>query len=388
MASHLRPTVHVEEIPHANQPVADAPTSVAAIAGPGGAATVIGPVRVRSWADYEMALGGIRSETDALGLAAYNFFRNGGEDAWIIPVAGGCRGAIVDMHAYRELFTRLEGLPDVRILLLPGQHARTGGNPVLDAAVTHCEAMGDRMVVIDAPPDVALANADTVAGLGLPASAHAALYYPWVDMAHPLRNGGADTPGTLTVAPAPFAAGVWARTDRSRGVWKAPAGVQARLHGASGLQHAVTDAAQGWLNPAGVNCLRTFPERGMVIWGARTLAPATHAERRYIPVQRTLAHVDRSLREGTQWVAFEPNDQPLWTTLRSSITTYLHGLFRAGALQGQKASDAYFVRCGLGDTMTSEDVARGEVVAMVGLALLKPAEFLIIRMRQRTGGAA
>ena len=145
----------------------------------------------------------------------------------------------------------------------------------------------------------------------------------------------------------------------------------------------VEDAQQDQLNPLGVNALRTLPGAGPVIWGARTRSTRSNPEWRYVPVRRTALMIEQSIFGGIQWAVFEPNDHRLWGSLRLNIDSFMNGLFRAGAFQGEKASDAYFVRCGLGDTMTQGDIDRGQVIVIVGFAPLKPAEFVIVRIQQK-----
>jgi len=232
-----------------------------------------------------------------------------------------------------------------------------------------------------------LDQAATVSQLGLPTSTYTTLYYPWVDVANPFFNEDTNPNAarTLTIAPSAFAAGMWAKIDGKRGVWKAPAGVEAQLNGVARLEFDVEDLEQDQLNPLGVNCYRKLPNFGAVIWGSRTLATKSDPEWRYIPVRRTAIFIEQSIYGGIQWAVFEPNDYPLWGALRGNIGSFMDGLFRAGAFQGAKADDAYFVRCGLGDTMTQGDIDRGQVIVIVGFAPLKPAEFVIVRIQQKVG---
>ena len=304
------------------------------------------------------------------------------------PLTGGKDDA-PETGDYTDFFAKLKKVRDVNIILLPGQYmAQDGsGNTVIDAAIAHCEAMGSRMVLVDPPPGHELDQAATVSDLGLPTSTYTALYYPWVKIANPFynRDTNPNVPTTLTVAPSPFAAGIWARTDGTRGVWKAPAGVEATVRGVAGLEYTVEDGDQDQLNPEGVNCLRKLPSYGAVVWGTRTLSTKANPEWRYVPVRRTAIYIESSIYNGIQWAVFEPNDHRLWSSLRANVGAFMDGLFRAGAFQGQKASDAYFVRCGLGDTMTQDDIDRGQVIAIVGFAPLKPAEFVIVRIQQKAG---
>lgn len=284
--------------------------------------------------------------------------------------------------------TVLRKVRDASILVLPGQPwPASGAHPVIDQTLAHCEAMKNRMVIIDPPPGLELDQAATVNQLGLPTSTYSVLYYPWVKMSNPLYNPDTNpnAPKTVSVSPSAFAAGMWAKIDSRRGVWKAPAGVEAQLIGAADLEFTVEDLEQGQLNPLGVNCYRKLPSYGSVVWGSRTLATRANPEWRYVPVRRTAIFIEESIYQGIQWAVFEPNDHPLWGALRSNIGSFMNGLFRAGAFQGKTANDAYFVRCGLGDTMTQGDIDRGQVIVIVGFAPLKPAEFVIVRIQQKVG---
>lgn len=278
---------------------------------------------------------------------------------------------------------------DISIIVLPGESwvADGTGNSVISATLSHCDKMKNRMVIIDPPAGLELENANTVSTMSLPTSTYSVLYYPWVDMANPLYHPdkAPDKNKTVQIPPSAIAAGMWAKIDGKRGVWKAPAGVEASLTGAAGLEFQVENLEQDQLNPLGVNCIRKLPNFGSVFWGARTLSTNADPEWRYVPVRRTAIYIEESIYRGIQWAVFEPNAHPLWSSLRANIGAFMNGLFRAGAFQGQTAKDAYFVRCGLGDTMTQGDIDRGQVIVMVGFAPLKPAEFVIVRIQQKVG---
>jgi hypothetical protein len=177
-----------------------------------------------------------------------------------------------------------------------------------------------------------------------------------------------------------------ARTDAQRGVWKAPAGLDAALAGVPALSVSLTDAENGQLNPLGVNCLRVMPAAGRIIWGARTLQGDDRmaSEWKYIPVRRLALYLEESLYRGTQWVVFEPNDEPLWAQIRLNFGAFMHSLFRQGAFQGTTPKDAYFVKCDK-ETTTQDDINRGIVNILVGFAPLKPAEFVVIKIQQMAG---
>jgi len=290
---------------------------------------------------------------------------------------------------YTAVFTKFLKIRDINIICLPGQNwpkdlgADVEGQPVIDAAIGHAVKMKSRMVIVDPPQGVELDTELKVNNLKLPNKTYSVLYYPWTKVANPFYNAE-DNPGaykTVLVPPCGFAAGMWAKIDGKRGVWKAPAGLETGLGGLAGLQWKVEDGEQDSLNPLGVNCLRSMP--GPVIWGARTLATRADPEWRYVPVRRTAIMIEQSIYNGIQWAVFEPNDHRLWSALRGNIGGFMNSLFRVGAFQGEKASDAYFVRCGLGDTMTQTDIDAGQVIVIVGFAPLKPAEFVIVRIQQK-----
>lgn len=303
-----------------------------------------------------------------------------------VSLAGGDDGAAPGKSDYENfLADELVKFRDVSIILLPG-HSYTGASKdIIDAALTHCESMKSRMVIVDPPSSTELRTAAEVDALGLPTSTYSVLYYPWLKVSNPFFDAEKRPaePPTLTIAPSAAAAGMWAKIDGRRGVWKAPAGINTRLLGVAKAEFDIEDGIQDQLNPLGVNCIRNLPRFNYVFWGARTLATNSEPEWRYVPIRRTAIMIERSIYEGIQWAVFEPNDHNLWASLRLNIGTFMDGLHRAGAFQGEKASDAYFVNCGLGDTMTQGDIDAGRVIAVVGFAPLKPAEFVIIRIQQK-----
>jgi phage tail sheath protein FI len=210
---------------------------------------------------------------------------------------------------------------------------------------------------------------------------NAALYFPRVLEANPLHGS---QPETFVACGA--IAGIMARTDVSRGVWKAPAGIDASLTGVLGLSVPLNDAQNGLLNPLGVNCLRSFPIIGNIVWGARTMRGADMLgdEYKYVPVRRLALYIEESLFRGLKWVVFEPNDEPLWGQIRLNVGAFMHDLFRQGAFQGTSARDAYFVKSDK-DTTTQSDINLGIVNVVVGFAPLKPAEFVVLKIQQMAG---
>ena len=210
---------------------------------------------------------------------------------------------------------------------------------------------------------------------------NAALYFPCVRMLDPLRDSRVDT-----FVPSGIVAGIIARTDVARGVWKAPAGLDAALNGVQDLQVNLNDLENGQLNPLGINCLRSMGVNGRIVWGARTLrgADAAADEYKYLPVRRLALFLEESLYRGTQWVVFVPNDEPLWAQVRLNIGAFMQGLFRQGAFQGATPRDAYFVKCD-SQTTTQTDINLGILNVIVGFAPLKPAEFVVISIQQMAG---
>lgn len=275
------------------------------------------------------------------------------------------------------------------LLCIPAD-TREGDTPndVYAEAMQYCVERR-AMLIVDPPADWADANDITannnakLTALGLSGTAarNAALYFPRIKQADPQREGQIDT-----FVPCGVIAGVMARTDVQRGVWKAPAGLDAALNGVAGLAVNLNDAENGMLNPLGVNCLRAFPVVGRVVWGARTLRGADRLadEYKYVPVRRLALYIEESLYRGTQWAVFEPNDEPLWAQLRLNIGAFMQNLFRQGAFQGSTPREAYLVKCDK-ETTTQNDINLGIVNVVVGFAPLKPAEFVIIKIQQLAG---
>jgi phage tail sheath protein FI len=235
-------------------------------------------------------------------------------------------------------------------------------------------------MLLDKAVDNAIQGAN-VLGLSGNDARNAALYFPCVKQVDPLRDGQVDL-----FVPCGIVAGIMARTDTARGVWKAPAGLDAALNGVRELQVKLNDLENGQLNQLGINCLRSFPINGRIVWGARTLRGADqHAdEYKYIPVRRLALFIEESLYRGTQWVVFEPNDEPLWAQIRLNIGAFMHNLFRQGAFQGKTPREAYLVKCD-SETTTQNDINLGIVNILVGFAPLKPAEFVVIKIQQLAG---
>ena len=256
---------------------------------------------------------------------------------------------------------------------------------IYTAAIALCD-LRRAMLLIDPPP-----NVTTVAGavdwkssgIGV-VDANGAAFWPRLRLADALNNGQ-----LRTFAPSGVVAGVYARTDATRGVWKAPAGIEATLNGVQSMTYNLSDQENGSLNPLGLNCFRTFPLYGPLLWGARTLrgADALTDQWKYVPVRRTALFLEESLYRGTKWVVFEPNEEPLWAAIRLNVGSFMDSLFKKGAFQGVTATQAYFVKCD-SETTTQQDIDSGIVNILVGFAPLKPAEFVVIQIEQLTGQAS
>ena len=256
---------------------------------------------------------------------------------------------------------------------------------LITAAATYCEKRR-AMLLIDAPIDwnTKKKAVDGIkVGVGTN-SKNAAVFFPRLQQTNPLRGGQVETYASCGAI-----AGIFSRTDQQRGVWKAPAGLDATVNGIVGLSVNLTDPENGELNPLGINCLRSFPASGRVVWGSRTLQGNDQlaSEWKYIPVRRTALFLEESLYRGTQWVVFEPNDEPLWAQIRLNLGAFMNNLFRQGAFQGTTPKEAYFVKCDK-ETTTQNDINLGIVNIVVGYAPLKPAEFVIIKFQQMAGQLA
>jgi phage tail sheath protein FI len=334
------------------------------------------------------------SAVTPLSLAVSQFFENGGTHAIVVAVSmSACADdslSAPDVSGGGRGLRALEAAARFDLLCVPafgfdedaGISARTRR-----AAVALCQR---RRALYVADPLPAWTSAGTVLSgpdsiesnaWGLPRDSHAAVYLPRLIVADPA--GGSP----ITCGPCGAVAGVIARVDRERGVWRAPAGLYAGLRGVSTLAAGPGGADEERLNAAGINLLRVFPERGAVVWGARTLEgdDPSGSEWKYVPVRRLSLFIEQSIEEGTQWAASEPNGQAMWSELRRVVSTFLQTLFAAGAFQGRTPREAYFVKCDA-QTTTADDIAAGRTHVIVGFAPLKPAEFVVLEVMVKTAG--
>ncbi len=268
--------------------------------------------------------------------------------------------------------------PDLMALYQAGSLSMEGVKAVQLAMIAHCENMKDRFAILDCPPGL---NPQQVKDWRMKEAGYdtkyGAVYYPWLRVANPLGNGE-----SILVPPSGYMAGIYARSDTERGVHKAPANEVVR--GAMAVEMQITKSEQDILNPIGVNCIRAFPGRGIRVWGARTLS--SDASWRYINVRRLFNFIEKSIENGTQWVVFEPNDMDLWARIRRDVTAFLTMVWRSGALFGNTTSQAFYVKC---DEEINQPESRdlGQVIIEIGLAPVKPAEFVIFRISQWASGS-
>lgn len=306
---------------------------------------------------------------------------SGGEDGTVLqPNASNFENAVLPSSGTGGVYL-LDQVDIFNLLCVPGENTPA----VIQALEGFCHDQRRRaFLIVDAAPDDTITKLQNGPPGGITAgdnAANAAFYFPWVQAPDPLSENR-----PKEVPPCGFVAGLYAKTDANRGVWKAPAGTEAALTGVTGLNVVLSDADNGLLNPNAVNCLRTFQVYGTVIWGARTLQgnDQVGSEWKYVPVRRTALFLESSLYRALRWVVFEPNDEPLWAQIRLNVGAFMHDLFRQGAFQGGTPQDAYFVKCDK-ETTTQNDINLGIVNIVVGFAPLKPAEFVVIQIEQIAG---
>ena len=280
--------------------------------------------------------------------------------------------ALPDGTVYKTGLLGFEQVDEIAIVVAPDYHETA----TLDTAlITHCTTMRDRFAILHSRPGVdTLANIATI--FPPQDTTYAAFYFPWIKVFNPLTNQDSRIP------PSGHIAGIYAKTDVERGVFKAPANEV--VVGARSVEFQITKREQDLLNPRGVNCLRVFPGRGIRVWGART--SSTNSLWKYINVRRYFLYLGESIDEGTQWVVFEPNDERLWARVKQTITQFLMTEWRNGALMGLKPAEAFFVKVDR-TTMTQSDIDNGRLICIIGVAVVKPAEFVIFRLAQFQGGS-
>lgn len=399
MAQYLSPGVYVEEVPSAIKPIAGVGTSTAGFVGlsadiptnrmppkPAGGnyiqAAVRSPQALNSWVEFKQKFGDFLAENQYLAHAVYGFFNNGGTRCWV--------NRVTTLDDVEDALAQFEPIDEIAIVAtpLPPDITQAALNTVHGHLITHCQRMEDRSAILDSARDIANDNLvvttdDT--GIWRPAAnpkGYGAFYFPWIEVADPLQPAGT----LIAVPPSGHLAGIYARNDAQRGVHKAPA--NEIILGALGLHYLVSKNLQDSLNPVGVNCIRSF--NGTIkVWGARTLAsdPAGDPEWIYINIRRLFNFLRESIDEGTQWVVFEPNEPGLWAKITRNITAFLTNVWRDGALFGTTPQEAFYVKC---DAETNPPEVRdlGQVVTEIGVAVVKPAEFVVFRISQWSGPGA
>jgi hypothetical protein len=398
--TYLTPGVYVEEIAGGPRPITPVGTSTAAFVGeaPKADAHPTEAFPINNWSqfirEYVPTDGG---QSTPLSHAVYGFFYNGGSRCYVVnvgkgkPIGGGGKG--------RQGLQLLEEVEEVNIVAAPGYNDAAS----YDALLSHCESLKNRVAILDPPTD-AVTNIDVLtkvmmskkagggaAGGGaadegggglrprMSAGGYGTFYFPLITVLDPLASDK-----QVEISPSGHMAGIWARSDTSRGVHKAPANEAVRA--ALNVSYRVTASEQAELNQAGVNCIRTFDREGILCWGARTL-DADSSEWRYLNVRRLFIMIEQSIARSTRWIVFEPNDRTLWKSIKRDINAFLTHLWRDGALMGRTPSEAFFCQCDE-ETNTPDNRDLGMVVTVIGIAPVKPAEFIVFRLHQWEGGSA
>jgi phage tail sheath protein FI len=344
------------------------------------------PGSVNSFADFERLYGGLWAQS-TLGYAVQQFFLNGGSQALIVRVEGDGSGGITDADIIASLPV-LDRADLFNLLCIPPlkRHGGDVGKPAWDAAMAYARSRRAFVIVDPAERWTTVNNVlDTATGVTsvVTAADNAAIYFPRILVSDPLNDGELDS-----FAPGGTVAGIFAKTDMTAGVWKAPAGIEAVMLGVEafslgGGASTLTDADNERLNPAGINGLRSLVGAGPVVWGARTLtgADALASDWKYIPVRRLAYTIEESVVRGIKWATFEPNDQALWAQIELGVSAFMHTLFTQGAFQGATPSQAYFVKCDNTTTMPA-DIENGVVNIVIGFAPMHPAEFIMLTLQQ------
>jgi len=315
--------------------------------------------------------------------AVYGFFNNGGTRCYVVRLK--------DEANIDQALAALELVDEIAIVAAPGLGLSIANPGTRDKIISHCKNIGDRFAVLDGPgTETKLSNLTTIVANGgeMPAATdYAAWYFPWVKVfdAVAKKYQPSDYPdGVIGVAPSGHVAGIYARVDNARGVHKAPANEV--VMGALDVTQRLSKAHQDGLNPKGVNCIRVLNDN-ILLWGARTVGGDDNLDLKYINVRRTLLFIRKSIDEGTQWVVFEPNDQGLWQKITRNVTAFLTGVWRSGALFGTTPQEAFYVKCDK-ETNPPDSINEGKVVTEIGVAIVRPAEFVIFRISQWAGSGS
>lgn len=331
-----------------------------------------------NFTEYKNAFGDFSLDPGHRNLtqAVYGFFNNGGTRCYVARMT-----SEADIN---QALAAFELVDEIAIVAAPGM---TGDN-VRNKIVSHCKNMGDRFAVLDGPATVdnliKLTKVDPD-GVMPARTDYAAWYFPWINVFDPAAQKYENNPkGIVSVPPSGHVAGIYARVDNERGVHKAPA--NEAVMGALDVTQRLSKAHQDGLNPKGVNCIRVLNDQ-ILVWGARTIGGDDNLDLKYISVRRTLLFLKKSIDEGTQWVVFEPNNIGLWQKITRNVTAFLTGVWRSGALFGTTQQEAFYVKCD-SETNPQSSIDEGKVVTEIGVAIVRPAEFVIFRISQMAGAGS
>ncbi|MDT8303356.1 MAG: phage tail sheath family protein [Sedimentisphaerales bacterium] len=381
MPEYKHPGIYIEEIPSGNKSIEGLSTNCVAFVGTAAYEDVpVGePTPITSWGQFVEKLG--RFEKDKapfLPPAVSGFFINGEKKCYVVRVkASPANVDYIGNPKSSRTKTGLSALSDIEgvsIICIPGITA----NIVQSAMLEHCRKMGNRFCILDPPAKADVAAVKKFRSNLVSEDGYGALYYPWIKTSIETAENDNITYIQDFVPPSGYVAGIYAKIDDERGVWKAPAGVEVDIKGAAEVELDLPAKARDELNQAGINCIRNFGQGIIKVWGARTLA--LNNQWKYVNVRRLCIFLEESIKEATRWVVFEPNDEPLWTKVKSRINSFLRNLWRLGAFMGSTSEKAFFVKCGLSTTMLQFDIDTGRVIIEIGIAPLRPAEFIILRI--------
>ena len=374
--SYLSPGVYVEEVDRGSKPLEMVGTSTVGFMGESSVGPTNEPIFCTNWSTFTKHFGDFQ-HSEYLAHAVYGFFNNGGGRCFVLNTGTDWSAYASKAALYigsdngpgtRTGLKAFEDVEEINIVCCPGQT-----DPAIqDAVLSHCENMRYRFAVLDSPEVIEKGGVDK---LPKPRdSKYGAYYFPWIEVYDPYK-------GNVFQPPSGYMCGVYARVDGERGVHKAPANELVR--GALGLKYGITKGEQDILNPKGFNCIRAFSNRGIRVWGARTIS--SDASWRYINVRRLFNMVEQSIEIGTQWAVFEPNDQRLWKRITRDLSAFLMRLWRQGALFGKTPEEAFYVKCDE-ETNPPEVIDAGQLICEIGMCPVKPAEFVVFRIGQMPSG--
>ena len=383
MPNYLTPESYVEENDVLSYTIKSVETGTTAFIGltQTGESYENRPILVTDWNDFTMKFGYYTEETPFMAPAVSSFFLNGGQKAYIVKVSDDTDASLIGVDNGENDRTGLQSFLDldtISMLVAPGITVPA----VMKAMIRHCESLKDRIVIFDTAENMTSVN-DLIdhSSYAVSDDGFSVLYTPWYQS----KVAYVDTDNRIQskeifIPPSGALAGLYAKMDREKGVHHNIG--NAEIEGALALKVNYNSAEQSILNPKRINCIRMFPTKGIVVWGARTTA--TNPSFKYISIRRLLIFIRTSILQSTRWVFFEENTQHLWTKLREEIGYFLFEQWRRGALAGAKPDDAYFVKCGYNETMTADDIANGRVICIIGLSVISPAEFQILKLEWET----